>query len=146
MKKFFAAVLIAATLTTSAFAADVNKVSEKTVNRFKTDFESAKNVDWTIRPSFVKASFIEGQKRCEAFYDLEGEFIGCSKAIDLDELPTSAKRTFAKKYSSYTVKEAIKFDGPELTSYYISAENDKESVVLKVESGFLTVFKKTGKN
>ncbi len=146
MKKLFTAALLAVTLTISAFAADVNKVSDKTMAHFNREFEDAQHVTWTVKPSFVKASFIKDNQRVEAFYDPSGELIGCSRAIDLNNLPTGAKRAFAKKYADYTVKEAIQFDGVDETHYYISAENDKQSVILKVANGFLSVYKKTNKN
>jgi hypothetical protein len=146
MKKFFTAALIAVTLTTSAFASDVNKVSDKTVAHFNREFENAQDVSWSVKPTFVKASFLRENQRVEAFYDYQGQLIGCSHAIGLDNLPTSAKRAFAKKYADYTVKEAIQFDGIEATEYYISAENEKQSVVLRVANGFLSVYKKTIKD
>ena len=68
----------------------------------------------------------------EAFYNVDGEISGTSKAITLEDLPVNAKRSFAKRFNGYTVKEIIHFDGTEETAYYISAENDKETVILKV--------------
>ncbi len=54
-----------------------------------------------------------------------------------------SKKAFAKKYNSCTVKEAIRFEGAQEVAYYISAENEKGSVVLKVEdSGFMSTVKK----
>ena len=81
-----------------------------------------------------------------AFYDLDGNMIGTSTNIAIDDLPTHAKRVFAKRYAEYTVKEAIQFDGVEETAYYISAENEAQSLLLKVSAdGMLTVFKQVKK-
>jgi hypothetical protein len=81
--------------------------------------------------------------RTEALYSAEGEFIGTNQAITLEELPVNAKRAFAKKYEGYTVKEAIRFEGSQESAYYISAENDKGSVILKVEgSGLISTVRK----
>ena len=63
----------------------------------------------------------------------KGKFIGTNQAITLEDLPVNAKRAFAKKYEGYTVKEAIRFEGSQESAYYISAENEKGSVILKVD-------------
>lgn len=64
----------------------------------------------------------------------------------MDEVPTFAKRTFAKNYSDYTVKEAFRFRADDEEAYYISAENKKENIVLKVKEGSVTVYSRTNKN
>jgi hypothetical protein len=64
----------------------------------------------------------------------------------MDEVPTFAKRTFAKNYSDYTVKEAFKFQADDETSYYIAGENEKENLVLKVNRGSFSVYSRTAKN
>jgi hypothetical protein len=79
------------------------------------------------------ATFTLNNVRTQALYTPEGEFIGTNQAINLEELPVRAKREFAKKYDGYTVKEAIRFEGSQESAYYISAENEKGSVILKVE-------------
>jgi hypothetical protein len=146
MKKLFIAALLTVTFATSAFTADDKKISYKIKQNFSADFADADKVTWIVKADFVKASFeVEGEKM-EAFYDHSGAAIGCSKKITLDNLPVQAKRTFAKKYSDYTVKEAIKFDGVDETAYYISAENDKQSVILKVTGAGISVFKRTSKS
>jgi hypothetical protein len=146
MKKLLIAALTVLTITTSAFATDANKVSARVLHSFNSNFENAADVEWAVKSNFTKVTFNVDKKRCSAFYDHRGELIANSSAIDIESLPTSAKRTFAKKYADYTVKEAIKFDTVDETSFFISAENDKQSVILKVTDGFLSVYKKTAKN
>ncbi len=146
MKKLFIAILLTVTVATSAFTADDKKISLKIKENFRTEFAEAEKVTWSLKSNYAKASFeIEG-KKAEAFYTLNGESIGCSRKITLEDIPVKAKRTFAKKYSDYTVKEAIKFESDEETAYFISAENDKESVILKVTGIGVSVFKKTNKS
>jgi uncharacterized DUF497 family protein len=146
MKKIFYAALLTISLTTTAFAKDANKISARIMRTFNFEFAEAENVNWKATKTFVKASFeLDGEKR-EVFYDLTGEMIGTSKSITLNELPVFAKRAFAKKYEGYTVNEAIRFEGADESAYYISAENDKESVVLKVaENRVLSVYKRDRK-
>ena len=152
MKKLLFTALIALSIVTTAFADDVKKVKSttkvnaKALSNFAKQFEFASNISWTAKPAYVKASFTMNNVRMEAFYDYQGNMIGSSHAICLDDLPTNAKRLFAKRYAGYTVKEAIQFDGMDESAFYISAENDTQSVILKVSSGMLSVFKKTSKS
>lgn len=145
MKKFFIAALFAASVFSSAFAAGTNKVSNMALRTFQTEFGNATNVEWTVKSSFTKASFLKDGQNTEAFFDTDGNLIGSSRAITIDQLPTDAKRSFAKKYPNYTINEAIRFDDNEKTSFYLSAENEKESVVLRVTGGFLYIFKSVKK-
>ena len=147
MKKLFLAALIATTIISSAFATDVNKINFRIKQAFKSEYTNADNVNWTLRSTYAKASFVNDGQQMEVFYNLSGEMIGTSRHISINDLPTNAKRTFAKKYAGYNVKEAIKFDGEEEQAFYISAENDTEKVILKVDgSESLSIFKKNRKN
>jgi len=147
MKKLFIALMVTFAAATSAFAKDVNKVTERAIHNFNYDFKGAQQVNWTSKNNFIKADFVLNGQRMEAFYNTSGEIIGTSKNITLDQLPTSAKRTFAKRYNGYTVKEAIRFEGTEESAYYISAENEKESVILKVsDDATVSVFQHNRKN
>lgn len=146
MKKLLFTTLIAIAFVTSSFAKDVNKVSNRTLANFQSEFIEADNVVWTAKPGYTKANFVLNNVKMEAFYDHLGNMIGSSRGISLNDLPTNAKRVFAKKYAGYTVKEAIQFDTMDETAYFISAENDAQEVILKVCNGMISVFRKTSKN
>lgn len=147
MKKLLLAAFVAVSIISSAFAAPSQTANYFVSNSFKQDFPFVSNVQWTISASFSKATFLLNNIKTEAFYKADGELIGTASAITLDELPTNAKRTFAKRYSScYIVKEAIKFEGVEETAYYISAADGKESVILKVLNSNMSVYIVSDKN
>jgi hypothetical protein len=131
MKKLFIAALFAVSFMTSAFATGT-KVSSAVLSNFKFQFKNVSDVDWKVGEGFAKATFVYNQVRTEAFYSPTGEMIGTSKGVTLDQLPVKAKRNFSKKYDGYNVTEAIRFDGTDEAAYYISAENEKESVIVKV--------------
>jgi hypothetical protein len=147
MKKLLFSALIAVSLVSSAFAAsgENKKVSLQITKAFESNFNDVGNVTWNITEKFAKATFVLNDVTTEAFYSPDGEFIGTSQAIALDKIPTVAKRAIAKKYTDYTVREAIKFDGVDETAYYVSVENDKKSIVLKVLNYSVSVYKTTNK-
>jgi hypothetical protein len=146
MRKLLMAALLVVTIAGSAFATETTTVSSTIANSFAYDFKKASDVTWSTSDNYVKATFVLNNQRMEAFYNVDGEKIGSSTAFNVEELPMNAKRVFAKKYSGYTVKQAIAFTGTEETEFYISAENDKEAVILKVDSlGAVSTYKRTSK-
>ena len=146
MKKLFISAVLVLSLTVSSFAADVNKVNSKALRNFSYEFSNAENVNWTSTENYLKASFTLNKKNMDAFYDVEGNILGTSSKIDLTDLPTIAKRSFAKKYSGYTVTEAIRFDATDETAYFISAQDEARSLILKVsDKGMVSVFKSVKK-
>lgn len=145
MRKLLFAALLAVSLSTSAFA-EGTKVSVSVANSFKTEFSNAANVTWDLKDEYAKATFTVDNVKMEAFYNQQGELIGKSKGVNLQDLPVSAKRAFAKKYQDYTVKEVIYFEGSDDSAYFLSAENEKESIIFKVgDNAQLTTFKQTKK-
>lgn len=146
MKKLFFSTLLAISLASSAFAAETKKVSSAATNTFAADFKKATEITWSVTDEYAKATFVLNNQKMEAFYNVNGEIIGTSTHAIIEDLPVHAKRSFAKKFNGYTVKEIIHFDGTEETAYYISAENDKETVILKVGvNEALTTFATTKK-
>lgn len=133
MKKLFISTLLAATVSLSSFAAAGNNVSYSVRNNFETQFKKASDVQWTSAENYTKATFVLDNVRTEALYSTDGDFIGTNQAVTLEELPVKAKRAFAKSYDGYTVKQAISFEGTQESAYYISAQSEKGSVILKVE-------------
>lgn len=142
MKKLFVSGLLIIAVTVSSFAAG-NEVSNAARNNFSSQFKHISDVQWTASENYTKATFVLDNVRTEALYDESGEFIGTNQAVVLEELQVNAKRSFAKKYSGYTVKEAVRFEGSKESAYYIAAESEKGAVVLKVEdNGNISVEKK----
>ncbi len=146
MKKLIFAALIAVSVSASAFATDVNKIDAMAVENFQSTFLGASNVEWTSKEAFTKASFLQNGKKVEVFYNLDGEFIATTTEVSMNEVPTFVKRIFEKNYSDYDVKEAFKFIANEKENYFISAENDKENIVLQAQGGLFSVYSRTAKN
>lgn len=145
MKKLFFAALLAVAVAGSAFAADT-KISSAVLSSFKNEFKQASNVSWKTGAGYTKASFTLDNQQMEVFYNAEGNVIASSRNIGLDELPVRAKRNFSKHFTGYTVNQAIKIDGEDEKAYYISAENEKESVIVKIDDAdAMSIFQKTKK-
>lgn len=146
MKKLLFAALLTASLATSAFAKETNNLNYRVEKNFSTDFNKATDVTWSVKQNFAKATFNINGEKMEAFYNLNGEMIGTSKNITFEQLPTDAKKSLAKLYNGYVVKQAIRFENNDETAYYVSVENETKSLVLKISNDrTISVFKKDSK-
>ena len=111
MKKLFVSALLAVLVIGSAFAADTKNINLTILNNFRSQFTKAADVNWTTTANYAKATFTVNNQPMEAFYNMDGDMIGTSKKITLEELPVRAKRSYAKTFNGYTVTEAIYFQG-----------------------------------
>ncbi len=146
MKHSIITTLLAVTFFAGSFAAAPKKVNSAILANFSAEFKKASDVSWIVNNDYTKAAFTADNTKMEVFYNSDGDIIGTSKGITLEELPVRAKRSFAKQFAGYDVKEAIRLDGFGEAAYYISGENDKESVILKVnDNNQVSLFTKTKK-
>jgi hypothetical protein len=146
MKKLFFATLLAVTVAGSAFATEVNKVSSAVMSSFKNEFKQASDISWKTGEGFAKATFTLNNQQMEAFYNYNGQLIASDQYITFDQLAAEAQKSFSKKFGGYEVKQVIHFEGTEEEAYYVSAENEVETVVVKIDTRHeLSIFKRTKK-
>ena len=149
MKKLFITALVALAIGTTAFASP-KSISAKVTNHFTNTFTKAQNVSWKTDEHFDKVSFVLNNEKVDAFYDMQGELMGTSKAIAFDKLPKSAIQTITTKYTfpDYQVKECIEFlnVNNNETNYYVSFAAKNENIALEItRTGSVSVFSKTRK-
>lgn len=143
MKKIFLTTLIAAMIGSQVFAADVTKVSVKTLASFKAQFTDATDVNWTVTDEYTKAKFIFEGEQVEAFFNESGDVIGTSRKTELKRLPLNAIQKIRKSYGKYNVTETIEFEFNGDRKYYVSLENDTDRKILEVSLyGDVSIFEK----
>ena len=146
MKNLLLTALLSAGIFASAFAIDESKISLIVRETFKEEFKETQNVEWSIKPSCVKASFTYKGEAMDAFYDFSGKKIGASHHVTMLDVPLSSRKKIEAKYPSHRVTEAIEFIGQDENSYYISLENEKETVIVKInDHSTMSLFKKSSK-
>ncbi len=146
MKKILFVLLIAITIAGSAFASGENEARSGVVSHFKVKFKKASNPLISPNTEMSKAEMVINGKRTEVFYDANGELIGSQTKTAVKDLPESIQEQVIEATLGYTIKEAFIFKGPEETAYLISAGNDKETIVLKVDESSNMTDTKTSKN
>jgi len=116
MKKIFFVILVAFSLAGTAFATEATKF-DKNANSLKNNIASSfKSLD-------------------------QKELLN-----EENQLPVQAKRSFSKMFEGYTIKQAIRFTGNDGEGFYISAENEMESLIIKIDDDLqISIFKQIKK-
>ena len=132
MKKLIIAAAMFVSL--SAFAGK-EKVNEKVLHAFNTEFVNAQEVEWTISSDYFKASFGMNGQRVSAFYNTDGELMGLTRNIPSSQLPVRLQTSLSKEYSKYWISDLFEVSNNDGTSYYLTLENGNNKVVLKSSAG-----------
>ncbi|MFN8250417.1 MAG: hypothetical protein U0V75_00950 [Ferruginibacter sp.] len=149
MKKFQTILAAAALLfATSAFAAKgPEKISAAVKKAFEKQFSTAEKVSWERADNFYFVNFKMKDRDMSVAYDENGEMVGSSRIITIDELPTCVSLAISEKYNDYEVGKLgseIHFEGQD--SYYVTVENSKHVLKLKcLSNGDISVVTKTKK-
>jgi hypothetical protein len=131
----------------TAFAMGDENVSPAVKAAFQNDFATAQKVSWEKASDFYFASFTLNNSSVDAAYSESGELVGTSRKLNVSQVPLAVSISLTKDYAEYTLANpAIELSYEGQTSYYITAENDKQVVKLKCFSnGEITVESKIKK-
>ena len=119
-------------VSTSAFAAKDDTVTERVKAAFKKDFITATDVSWKKKSDFYFAWFTMNNLIVNAAYNEDGELVCTSRDIAVTQLPIGITIALAKNYSQYSVPEIateLNYEGE--TNYYITVSDAKQSLKLK---------------
>ena len=116
--------------TLSAFAGEEN-VSPKVLNAFKSEFATAKEVEWTVGINYYMATFTFNEKHVFAYYDTDGELLGLTRYLSPLELPIALQTNLKKKYANYWISDLFEVAKNDGTAYYITLENAETKIILK---------------
>ena len=129
MKKMILILAIAVS-TLSAFATDAN-VNQQVLDAFKTEFSTAKEVEWSVAANYYKATFNYNGKYVFAFYNETGELLGLTRYMSPSDLPLSLQNNLKKSYENFWVSDLFEVSKNESTNYYITLENADTKITLK---------------
>ncbi len=148
MKKFktvLTAIVMLFTVTAFATDPEPDKVSQVVKTAFQNDFSKASDVQWESSEGFYFASFLLNEVAVDAAYTEAGELVGTSRRITKDQMPLSISLALASYYEGYEVsKSVIELTYENVTRYYATVSNAKETVSLKCySSGELETVRRT---
>lgn len=116
----------------TAFATGGENVTPKVKAAFESDFSKASQVNWEKTSDFYFASFLLNNVRVDAAYNEDGELVGTSRGITVEQMPLNVSLAIAEKYAGYEMaKNAIELTYEGQTRYYVTVANGKQTVSLK---------------
>ncbi len=117
------------------FAAGEEKVNQKVLDAFKSEFGAAKNVEWVAGSNYYKAAFVYNEKHVFAYYSTEGDLLGLTRYISPADLPMNLQLSLKKDAANYWISDLFEVAKNETTTYYITLENADEKVIFKSSNG-----------
>lgn len=148
MKKLFATVAVALMVGLTSFAADIRKINQRVVAAFEKEFKTATNVSWEElkNENIYHVSFMYANEVMEAYYNGDGEMIAVARHISQERLPLLVSKSLKHEFAKYQFKSASEYMSADNTSYIVTLENEKSTIVARVyNSGMAEVIKKTRK-
>jgi hypothetical protein len=132
MKKTILALALVLTIGLSTtFANRAEGVSEKIINSFKQDFADARDIQWEISKEYVKATFSLSGQIMFAYYSADANLLAVTRNLVSGQLPINLLADIKKNYSSYWITQLFEMAIDHETSYYITLENENQTVVMK---------------
>ena len=115
----------------SAFANNAEGVSEQVISSFKKDFTEARDVQWEKSKEYTKATFSLNDQVMFAYYGDDGKQLAVSRNLSSGQLPISLLTDIKKSYNSYWITQLFEIASNNENSYYITLENENQTIVLK---------------
>jgi len=111
------------------------KVSPKVLSSFKTEFSTAKNVEWETGANYYRAAFLLNDQKVFAYYSVEGELVSIARHISSILLPINLFTNLKNDYSKYWISDLFEVSNGDGVHYYVTLENADTKLVMKSSNG-----------
>lgn len=145
MKKFFVTIALAVAVVGSSFASGGGvKIDRKIQAAFQKEFSEAFNPRWeSVGDGLYHVSFTQNSEVMDAYYNEEGQLVSLSRYVSREQLPILVNKTIGEKLASAEVTQIRELVSENETSYLVTAENEKGTVVARIfTTGGFQVVKK----
>ena len=134
MKKLLLVLGLVATMgVCSAYPSE--RVSQKVLTSFKTEFTNAQNVEWETGNNYFRASFTMNEQRIFAYYNVNGELLSIARYISSIQLPVNLFTDIKNKYSKYWISDLFEVSNNEGLHYYVTLETADSKLVMRSSNG-----------
>ena len=128
---------------------ELKNFSNQTRANFYSDFGYIPISNWEVTDLFDKISFMKNNVMYTAYYDANSELVGTISNASVADLPSHALQDINKKYKGYTIGNVVFYDDNESNEtdmmyygqlfddedkYFVELQNDKEKIVVQVNS------------
>ena len=125
-------------------AAAPDKINRMVSNSFKTDFNNAEILSYTMSHNVINLTFITNGLVMHAFYTDNGELLGITRNILTNQLPIALLLKFRQDYQGFWVTDLFEATNQEDHNYFITLENSETRIVLKsTDDSNWEIYKKT---
>jgi len=111
------------------------KVSPKVLASFKSEFSSAKNVEWETGSNYFRATFSMNEQRVFAYYSVDGELMSVARYISSIQLPINLFSNLKNDYSKYWISDLFEVSNSEGLHYYVTLETADTKLMMRSTNG-----------
>jgi len=134
MKKILLVLGLVATMgVCSAYPSE--RVSQKVLTSFKTEFTNAQDVQWETGNNYFRAAFTMNEQLIFAFYNVEGELLSVARYISSIQLPVNLFTDIKNNYSKYWISDLFEVSNSEGLHYYVTLETADSKLVMHSGNG-----------
>jgi hypothetical protein len=111
------------------------KVSPKVLASFKTEFSTAKNVEWETGANYYRAAFLLNDQKVFAYYSVEGALVSIARYISSLQLPINLFTNLKNDYDKYWISDLFEVSNGDGVHYYVTLENADTKLVMQSSNG-----------
>lgn len=108
--------------SSSAWASGEPKISKAVKESFNKEFMGAKLLEWSEEAGFLKATFILGDHRTQAFFKEDGQLQGSIRTLFYNQLPLAVMTAVDKRFSNAEILDVNEINNSLGTAYTITLE------------------------
>ncbi len=120
---------------TTTFANGGNPISDQVLKSFKKEFATAQLVQWNDLGEYLKASFVLGDHRVEAYFNTEGELLGSVRGLFYNQLPLAVMTSLDKRFAEADILDVNEITNAGGTSYLVNLEFHDKKYRVKADPG-----------
>ena len=134
MKKIVLILGLVATMgVCSAYPSE--RVSQKVLTSFKTEFTNAQDVEWETGNNYFRAAFTMNEQRIFAYYNVDGQLMSIARHISSIQLPVNLYANLKNDYSKYWISDLFEVSNSEGLHYYVTLEMADSKMVMHSGNG-----------
>jgi hypothetical protein len=111
------------------------KVSQKVLASFKTEFTNAQNVEWETGNNYFRAAFTMNEQRIFAYYHVDGQLMSIARYISSIHLPVNLYADLKNNYGKYWISDLFEVSNSEGLHYYVTLEMADTKLVMHSSNG-----------
>ena len=111
------------------------KVSQRVLASFKTEFTTAQDVEWETGANYFRAAFTMNEQRIFAYYNVDGQLLSIARYISSIQLPVNLYADLKNEYSKYWISDLFEVSNSEGLHYYVTLETADSKLVMHSGNG-----------